>query len=64
MLALAIGAVSAFVVAVLSLLVAVLLIGGDDAVFGALRIALAAGAIALPAAWLWLGRRTRARDAA
>ena len=58
--ALGIAAVTALVVAIFSLLVAVVLVGGDAAVFDALIVASSAGVLALPVAWWLLGSRLRA----
>ena len=55
-----IAAVTALVAAIFSLLIAVVLVGGDEAVFGALRIASSIGLLALPIAWWLLGSRLRA----
>lgn len=58
--ALGIAAVTALVAAIFSLLIAVVLVGGDGAVFGALKIASSIGLLALPIAWWLLGSRLRA----
>lgn len=58
--ALGIAAVTALVAAIFSLLIAVVLIGGDEAVFGALKVASSIGLLALPIAWWLLGSRLRA----
>jgi len=58
--ALGIAAVTALGAAIFSLLVAVLFLGSDQAVVGALVVALAAGFLALPVAWWLLGSRLRA----
>jgi hypothetical protein len=53
--ALGIGAVAALAIAIVSLLIAVLVIGGDRAVLGALIVGLSTGAVATPLAWWLLG---------
>lgn len=58
--ALGIAAVTALVAAIFSLLIAVVLVGGDEAVFGALKIASSIGLLALPISWWLLGARLRA----
>jgi hypothetical protein len=58
--ALGIGAVAALATAIVALLVAVLLIGTDRAVVGALVVALGGGVLATPVAWWLLGRVRRA----
>lgn len=59
--ALGIAAVSGLVGAIFSLLFAVLVVGGDDAVWDALIVAGSIGLLALPVAWWLLGwRRLRA----
>lgn len=58
--ALGIAAVTALIAAIFSLLVAVLVIGGDDAVFGALEVAGSIGILALPVAYWLLGSHLRA----
>lgn len=57
--ALGIAILSALATSIPSLLVAVLLIGTDRAVVGALVVGLAMGAVVGPAAWWILGRRAR-----
>ncbi|MBY0279844.1 hypothetical protein K2Z84_31295 [Candidatus Binatia bacterium] len=57
--ALGIAAVTALVAAIFSLLVAVLIVGGDDAVFAALKVAGSIGILALPVAYWLLGSRLR-----
>jgi hypothetical protein len=57
--ALGIAILSALATSIPSLLVAVLLVGGDRAVVGALGVGLAIGAIVGPTAWWLLGRRRR-----
>lgn len=58
--ALGIAAVSGLVAAIFSLLFAVLVVGGDDAVWDALIVAGSIGLLALPVAWWLLGSRLRA----
>jgi hypothetical protein len=60
--AIAIGAATAFATGVASLLVAVLVVGGDQAVMNSMGIALACGALATPIAWLWTRRRGAERS--
>lgn len=60
--AIAVGAATAFVTGVASLLIAVLVVGGDDAVLSAMGVALTCGALAMPIAWWW-SRRTVAERA-
>ncbi|MFM7143589.1 MAG: hypothetical protein ACKO2K_16915 [Alphaproteobacteria bacterium] len=57
--ALGIAVLSALMTSIPSLLVAVLIVGGDRAVVGALGVGLAVGAVVGPTAWWWLGRRRR-----
>jgi len=61
--ALGLAAVVALATAIAALLVAVLAVGTDRAVLGALIVALSAGALALPIAWWILGRRAPAATA-
>lgn len=61
--ALGIAAVTALVAAIVSLLIAVLFVGGDEAVVGALIVASSIGVLALPVAYLLLGSRLRAVSA-
>ena len=58
--ALGIAILSALATSIPSLLVAVLLVGTDRAVVGALAVGLAMGAVVGPTAWWILGRRGRA----
>ncbi|MBU6281579.1 hypothetical protein KGQ64_05005 [bacterium] len=58
--ALGIAILSALATSIPSLLVAVLVIGSDRAVVGALGVGLAVGALVGPTAWWLLGRRGRA----
>ena len=58
--ALGIAAVTGLVAAIFSLLFAVLVVGSDDAVWAALKVAGALGILALPTAWWLLGSRLRA----
>lgn len=62
--ALGIAAVSGLVAAIFSLLTAVLVVGGDDAVWDALIVAGSIGLLALPVSWWLLGSRLRAVPAA
>ncbi len=58
--ALGIAILSALATSIPSLLVAVLVIGSDRAVVGALGVGLAIGAVVGPTAWWLLGRRGQA----
>ena len=58
--ALGIAAVSGLVGAIFSLLFAVLVVGGDDAVWDALIVAGSIALLAFPVSWWLLGSRLRA----
>lgn len=58
--ALGIAAVTGLVAAIFSLLFAVLVVGSDQAVWGALKVAGAIAILAVPTAWWLLGSRLRA----
>lgn len=58
--ALGIAAVTGLVAAIFSLLFAVLVVGSDQAVWDALKVAAALAVLAVPTAWWLLGSRLRA----
>jgi hypothetical protein len=58
--ALGIAAVTGLVAAIFSLLFAVLVVGSDQAVWDALKVAGSLAILALPTAWWLLGSRLRA----